>query len=539
MVALLYAYAAHAAGGAAHLTHVLGFKSDALPLGRYDRYRVALGREIRRDEFVPFLQINRDDAGAPHVGEGARRDPLRRALLGDKGDRRGVERRAFGHREHARDRLIACELEEVHDALALGRALPLRYLIHLELVRLAEVGEEEEVAVRRSDEEVRHHVFFLRRDIHHADAAALLYFVFVRVRPLHVAALGEHKHRLLVRHEIFFRNVLHAAPDDSRAAIVAVHLREPLELALHYRQNLFRRRKDVLELCDELLHLGKLVFYLLTFEAGELRQPHFEDRRGLQLREAELLLKRRARGRDIRRLLDDRDDLVDMVERFREPEEDVLPCGGLPQIEFGAALHDFLPVRDEMLEHSGERKHFRHAMHEREHIVMEGALELSVLIQGVQDRLRMRGALELHDDADVRGGLVAQVADALELLLLHQVGNAADKLALVHAIRNGGDDDARFAPSRLPAGRQVVHDLRLAAHDHRPFAAAVCMLDIRLIESDATQREIGAFDELEQIVGRRVRIVDEIDGGVDDLAEIVRRDIGRHPDRDAERAVEE
>jgi hypothetical protein len=36
-----------------------------------------------------------------------------------------------------------------------------------------------------------------------------------------------------------------------------------------------------------------------------------------------------------------------------------------------------------------------------------------------------------------------------------------------------------------------------------------------------------------------IRVLDEGDGGVDDLAEVVRRDVGRHADGDAARSVDE
>src|SRR3989344_7689457 len=113
----------------------------------------------------------------------------------------------------------------------------------------------------------------------------------------------------------------------------------------------------------------------------------------------------------------------------------------------------------------------------------------------------MRRALHLHHDADVRGGFVAQVANALKLLLLHQVLDARDEFALVHAIRDRGDDDATaFTSSRLPAGRQVINNLRLPSHDDRTLAAPVRVLDVRLIERDTPEREIGTFDELEEVV---------------------------------------
>ena len=52
-----------------------------------------------------------------------------------------------------------------------------------------------------------------------------------------------------------------------------------------------------------------------------------------------------------------------------------------------------------------------------------------VLVQLVQHHARDRVALQLDDDAHaVAVGLVAQVADALELLVAHQLGDVLDQL---------------------------------------------------------------------------------------------------------------
>ena len=88
-----------------------------------------------------------------------------------------------------------------------------------------------------------------------------------------------------------------------------------------------------------------------------------------------------------------------MVESLRETEEDVLTRFGLSQIEFSAALHHLLAVFDEMLQHARERKHFRHAVDERKHVVVERALKVGVFIQSVEHRLRMRSALQFDHDA--------------------------------------------------------------------------------------------------------------------------------------------
>ena len=49
--------------------------------------------------------------------------------------------------------------------------------------------------------------------------------------------------------------------------------------------------------------------------------------------------------------------------------------------------------------------------------------------------------------------------------------------------------------------------------------------------------EIGAAHDLAELVDRDGRVVDDGGGGIDDLAEVVRRDVGRHADGDAGRAV--
>ena len=49
----------------------------------------------------------------------------------------------------------------------------------------------------------------------------------------------------------------------------------------------------------------------------------------------------------------------------------------------------------------------------------------------------------------------------------------------------------------------------------------------------------GPGHDLHQLVQRRVRIGDQRQRGVDDLARIVRRDVGRHADGDAVAAVDQ
>ena len=56
---------------------------------------------------------------------------------------------------------------------------------------------------------------------------------------------------------------------------------------------------------------------------------------------------------------------------------------------------------------------------------------------------------------------------------------------------------------------------------------------------DARGREVRAGDVLHQAVDVDLGIVDQRDGGVDHFRQVVRRDVGRHADRDAGRTVDQ
>jgi hypothetical protein len=61
--------------------------------------------------------------------------------------------------------------------------------------------------------------------------------------------------------------------------------------------------------------------------------------------------------------------------------------------------------------------------------------------------------------------------------------------------------------------------------------------DAAAAEDQCPGREVRAGDDLHQLVERRIRRLDQLQRGVDDLGRIVRRDIGRHADGDAVGAV--
>ena len=87
--------------------------------------------------------------------------------------------------------------------------------------------------------------------------------------------------------------------------------------------------EDLLVAPDLAFELEPLGLELLVLERRQPREPHVEDRVRLALGEPELRDERGAGGRDVGRLLDRLDDLVDAPDRDQEAEDDVQPLLGL------------------------------------------------------------------------------------------------------------------------------------------------------------------------------------------------------------------
>ena len=147
-------------------------------------------------------------------------------------------------------------------------------------------------------------------------------------------------------------------------------------------------------------------------------------------------------------------------------------------------------------------------------------------------------ALDLDvDPHPVAVRLVAQVGDAVDLLVLDEVGDLLEQRRLVHLVRQLGDDDRHALAVELLELDLGAHDDPAAAvgvHladrvDRLPFAGDVALL-LEPVDR-AAGREVRAADVLAEVVRGDVRVVDDRDRGVADLAEVVRRDVRRHARR--------
>ncbi len=230
-------------------------------------------------------------------------------------------------------------------------------------------------------------------------------------------------------------------------------------------------------------------------------------------------------------LADDADDGVEVIDGDLEAEQGVFAVAGLAEKEGGAAADDVDAVIDEGVDRVVEREFLRLAVEDGQEDHREGLLHLGVFVELVEDDFMLRAALELDDDAHaVAVGLVADVGDVVDDFFVDDFGDALDEIGLVDLVRDLGDDDGLAAAGDLLKAA-------FGAHHEAAAAGVVGLREVAATVEETAGGEVRAFDVLEnegEIVGGVLRgLGEQRDGGVEDLGEIVWRNVGRHTDGDA------
>ena len=149
----------------------------------------------------------------------------------------------------------------------------------------------------------------------------------------------------------------------------------------------------------------------------------------------------------------------------------------------------------------------------------------------IQNNLGIHIASEFYTDTHaLTVGLITQIGNAVDLLILNELRDLRDQTCLVNEERKLGDNNAVLA---------VRHRFNVCYGTDPDLAAsgAVCLIDASGAEDRAAGREIGSLYDLQDLVDRGLTafiyaVVDDKRYCVDDLADVVRRDVCRHTDRD-------
>ena len=191
------------------------------------------------------------------------------------------------------------------------------------------------------------------------------------------------------------------------------------------------------------LQAGQLFLDLEDLETSQTAQLQFHDSVGLRVVEAELLHDSGlCLGHAALAGADGSDELIHDVGGLFQTLEDVGALLGLLQIILSAAADDFILELDVLLYHLFQGHDLRHLMVDGSHVTPTVVLQLGVLVQLVQDDLRVGVLADVHHDAHTLAvGLIVQAGDALDPLVLDQLCHVLDETGLVDHIRNFRNDD--------------------------------------------------------------------------------------------------
>ena len=222
------------------------------------------------------FEIDGDDAGRARIGEFAERRLLHRAVA-----RRQEDEGAFllkvGCRDDGRQVLVLLELHQAGNRLAARGRRGLRNFVHLEPVDAALRAEQQNVTVRRGDEQILDEIFLARFRADAALAAARLVAVHIHRRALDVARVADGDGHVHVGDQVFQLDLLDAL-DDLGATRIGVGFLDLAQLRDDHGLQLLFARQDLLQLGDQRADFASTPSRI--FSHREPRQPvelQFED----------------------------------------------------------------------------------------------------------------------------------------------------------------------------------------------------------------------------------------------------------------------
>ena len=195
--------------------------------------------------------------------------------------------------------------------------------------------------------------------------------------------VGDRDDHIVISVEVFGIEFL-SRVDDLAAALVTILLLDLQELFADELCTQFLVSEEGLQALD-LLHQGSVLFLqLLTLQTGEGTQTHIHDGTRLDEREGEALHELLDSFLRLTGRTDDADDLVDIVDCDDQALEDMDSLLGLAQLKLRTAVDDIVTVLDEELDEVTKVQQLRAALHQRNIIDAEGALQCTHLVELVQ-----------------------------------------------------------------------------------------------------------------------------------------------------------
>src|SRR5690606_26381693 len=350
-------------------------------------------------------------------------------------------------------------------------------------------------------------------------------------RAFDLPRVGDGDHHFLVGDHVFGGDLV-LTMDDLCPPVVAVPVAEFFQLILDDLHPHGLVGQDVLQARDKLLNLLVLLLDFFAFQAGKALETHIEDGLCLDFRKPEPFDKAGAGRIGVGGIANQRNDLVEVIQGYEIPFQDMGAPFGFGKFKFGASDHHVVPVVDKIFDQILEIERQRPPLHEGYVVDAEGRLKCGILVQVVQDNIADGILLQVVNDSEPFPiGFIADVGNAFDYLIIHQGGRFFDHLRLVHLVGNLGHDDL------FPAAGGG-HNLGPAAyHDPSPPIQGGLAYPLHPID-ETTRREIRRGDVLHELGDGDVVVVDIGRNAVHHLAEVVGRHVCGHSDGNTGRAID-
>ncbi len=519
-----------ATGGAALGTEVVFVEADGLArLGNDDEVVVTPGT-ADSEELVVLVDVDADGAGAAEVAVVVEGGLFDDAFLGAEDNACTIFLEAFDT-DHGGDFFAFLDFEDIVEGAAFGDAAAFWDFVDLLDVHPAVVHEEHDEVVRRGTEDVLDEVIFVLACPPDADTAAFLGGKFVNGGAFDKSVVGDGDEAGLLGDEVLHAEVA-GGFGKAGAAGCAVFVLDGPEFRLDDAEQLAFVLQDFAEAGDAFLEFVIFFLDLIALHAGKLVEAEVEDGVGLAVGEGVLLHEADPGFLTVLGGADDTDDVVHVVQRDEVAFEDVRTVEGFVELELGTAKDDFAAVLDVALDQLLDVHLLGPAFVEGKQDDAEGGFELGHLIELVDDDAGDLTPTQLNDDAGVFVGLVTEVGDAFDELLVDESGDLGDEGGSVDVVRDLRDDDL------LLVIRELLH-FTSPADAEDATAGFHVPLDLRPAGDGTSCGEVGTREDLDDLVESDVWVVDDGASGVDDFRKVVRGDVRGHPDGDPSGAVDE
>ena len=205
---------------------------------------------------------------------------------------------------------------------------------------------------------------------------------------------------------------------------------------------------------------------------------------------------------------------------------------GLTQLVAGTSGNNVLLVLQIVFQHLLKVQDARLTVNQRQHDDTKGALQGGMLVQTVQNNVRNSITLQLNNNlhAVFKAGEVINLGNAFDYAVLSQVSNILYQVSFVDLVGDFGNNDMVLTL----VGR---HNFSLGANFYYAAAGVISAGNAFLAQNAGTGWEVRAFDSRHQLRNFYIRVINQHNKAVNNLTQIVRRNVGCHTYCDTGTAV--